>query len=268
VPAVLRRLVLLVAGVIGLSACQVDVVLDIDVEPDGSGTVRLEVVADAGVVDRVPTLAQDLVLDDAIEAGWAVEGPTATDDGGLRIVLTHDFEAIENGEATNLLQSLGPPFNDVELRRGTTGEVTTNQLSGNLGLPGGFDAFADDDLVAAVGAVPFADEIEASGATPAESMTAVVRAGLPGEVLEDGTNGTRLDDGRLEWTVPLDGSIVEWSARTEQAPSEGGAWARPLSIAALVALVAWVGFMSVFILYVAVARYRRARRHRHRPVAR
>jgi len=34
--------------------------------------------------------------------------------------------------------------------------------------------------------------------------------------------------------------------------------------AALVALIAWVGFMTQFIVYVAVARWRRARRYRRR----
>jgi hypothetical protein len=96
-----------------------------------------------------------------------------------------------------------------------------------------------------------------------------VEASLPGEIVEAQTNGT-VRDGVIRWEVPTDGSILEWSARTEQSPSAGGSWARPLSVAALVALVAWVGFMTLFIAFVFLARWRRAwrykRRHRPRPM--
>ena len=79
------------------------------------------------------------------------------------------------------------------------------------------------------------------------------------------TNGTTLDDGSLEWIVPLDGSIAEWRAQSLQAPANNAWWARPLSIAALVFLVAWVVFMIFFIGYVAWARSRRSRRYRQTP---
>ena len=64
------------------------------------------------------------------------------------------------------------------------GEETTLALTGQLTLPAGFDSFADADLLAAVGGTPFADELAASGATPAESMAVTLRADLPGEVEE------------------------------------------------------------------------------------
>ena len=37
----------------------------------------------------MPGLADALVFDDAVAAGWQVDGPTATPEGGLTIVLTH-----------------------------------------------------------------------------------------------------------------------------------------------------------------------------------
>jgi hypothetical protein len=99
---------------------------------------------------------------------------------------------------------------------------------------------------------------------PASAMTAVFRLTIPGQIVDGETNGESLDDGRLQWIAPLDGSILEATARTEQAPSEGGVWARPVSNVALVALIAWVGFMTFFIAYVAIARFRRSRRYRRR----
>ena len=259
----LRRVALLVIGVLALSACRLDVEVEITVEPDGTGEIVVRAVADAELIERVPTIADELVLDDIAAAGWAIDGPTPTANGGLELTLSHDFA--DDKEATNLLRSLGPPFNDPELGRGQTGDTTNNRLTGRFGLPGGFEAFADDELIAAVGAVPFADDFAAAGATPANSLGAVVRADLPGDIVEEETNGTILDDGRIEWIIPIDGiSILEASARTEQAPAEGREWARPVSIVALIALVAWVAFMTLFILYVTFARWRRARRYKFR----
>lgn len=256
------RIVLAVVGIVVLSSCRVDIVLDVSVDPDGTGTMSITATADADVIQRVPTIADDLVLDDIVDAGWVVDGPTPTPDGGLVITFTHPFEGAD--EATNLLRSLGPPFADPELGRGESGDVTTNTFTGKFGLPGGFAAFADEELISAVGGVPFDEEFAAANATPADSITAAVRATLPGEILDDGTNGTVTPDGRLEWSVPMDGSILELSARAEQAPSAGGSWARPLSIVALIALVAWVAFMTVFIGYVTIARWRRSRRYHRR----
>ncbi len=258
----IRRLVALVASAVALGACQIDVAVDVAVEPDGTGTVTVVATADAELVRRVPSLAEDLVLDDVRDAGWVVTGPAPTATGGLSVTFTHDFVSAD--EATNLLRSLGPPFNRMALQRGTPGDEITDQLSGLLGLPGGFADFADDDLIALVGAVPFDAELTASGATPENSMAVEFTASLPGTIVDEETNATVDDDGRLTWTVPLDGSIAELRAVSRQAPSEGGAWARPVSFAALVALIAWVSFMTLFIGYVFFARWRRARRYRRR----
>ncbi len=253
-----------------LASCQLDVAVDIAMEPDGTGTITLVATADADVVRAVPTIADELALDDVVAAGWVVDGPTETPDGGLTLTITHPFTSAQ--DATNLLNSIGPPFNQMAVTRTTVNSTTTNTLGGLLGLPNGFAAFADDDLVTAVGSVPFAEQIEASGATPETSMDVSIRATLPGEVSTDETNGDvggtvdGADRGTaVEWVVPLDGSIAELRAVSEQAPANNAWWARPVSIAALVALVGWVAFMVVFIGYVTWARSQRARRYRRRP---
>ena len=262
--SLIRRVAALFVGVLVLTGCQLDLELDVRVAPDGTGTITFVATADAELVERVPDLATALVLDDIAAAGWLISGPTPTESGGLTLTITHDFESA--AEATNLLRSLGPPYNDPELGRGDTGDTTNNRFTGSFGLPGGFEAFADDDLIAAVGSVPFATEFAETGATPANSMSAVFRLQLPGEIVDDETNPTEvLDDGTMVWQVPLDGiSVLEVSARSEQAPAEGNAWARPLSIVALILLLVWVGFMTLFILYVVAARYRRARQYQRR----
>lgn len=232
-------------------------------EPDGTGTITLVATADAEVMAEVPTLAEELATDDIEAAGWTIDGPTRSTDGGLSITLSHDF--VSDEDATNLLNSLGPPFNQMMVTRNTSGEDTTTRLAGLLGLPDGFESFADEDLVAAVGSVPFAEQIAASGATPESSIGAVIRAELPGQIEADETNGTQLGDNRLEWRAPTDGTILDWRAVSVQSPGDGRWWARPLSILALVLLVAWVALMTLFIGYVVWARWQRT--HRRRPRA-
>lgn len=228
------------------------------VEPDGTGTITVVVNADAELVEAVPTLAEELAFDDIVAAGWAVSGPTELPDGGLTMTLGHSFSS--DDEATNLLNSLGPPFNDMSVTRNSTGEDATNRVSGLLGLPDGFDGFADEDLVAAVGSMPFADQIEANEATPESAIDAVIRVGLPGVVDTEGSNGTDLGDNLLEWSVPTGGEVLEMRAVSVQSPGDDRWWARPVSVVALVALVAWVSFMTIFILYVLWARWQRSRR--------
>ena len=128
----------------------------------------------------------------------------------------------------------------------------------------GFDAFADADLVAAVGGQPFAEQIAASGATPADSLNVTVQALLPGVIEGEQTNVEADANGILAWELPDDGSPALILAQSTQEPGDGQRWARPLSVAALIALVAWVGFMTIFIGYVTVARFRRARAYKHR----
>ena len=254
----IRRLLTLCVCAIALVGCRVDLGVDMTVEPDGTGTITLVATADADVIVAVPTLAEELATDDIVAAGWTIEGPTPLPDGGLTVTVSHDF--VSDEEATNLLNSLGPPFNQMVMTRNTSGDDTTTRLAGLLGLPDGFESFADEDLIAAVGSVPFAEQIAASGATPDSAIGAVFRAELPGRIDADETNGTQLGDNRLEWRAPMDGTILDWRAVTVQSPGDDRWWARPLSIAALVLLVAWVALMTLFIGYVVWARWQRTRR--------
>lgn len=254
----IRRVLILCACIVTLAGCRIDLNVDMVMAPDGTGTITVVATADADVTAAVPTLTDELALDDIVAAGWVVDGPTVVPDGGATITLSHEFSSAE--EATNLLSSIGPPFHQMAVSRNTTGNDTTTRLTGLLGLPDGFEGFADDDLIAAVGSVPFSAQITASGATPESAMNAVIRAQLPGRIDSDKTNGKYLGENRLEWTVPVDGTILDWRAVSVQSPGDDRWWARPLSIVALVALVAWVVFMTLFIGYVVWARWQRTHR--------
>ena len=224
--------------------------------PDGTGTVSVVAVADAELVSEVPDLADDLRLDDAIAAGWDVEGPTPTDSGGLSITLTHDFHTAE--ELANVLNSIGPPLTEMAAARTTQDEVTTNAISGTLVMPDGFSSFSDTELTEAVGGLPFGDRIEASGLTPQEAMSFTLRAALPGELVSAET-GTEAN-GAIQWEAPLDGSQLSVLVQTVQRPASGGSWAGPVSKVALVLLIVWLVLAAAFIAFVAFARRRKSRR--------
>ena len=139
------------------------------------------------------------------------------------------------------------------------GDGATTTLTGQLALSGGFDAFADADLLAAIGGSPYADQITASGATPASALSVTLRASLAGKV-ED-TNGRRRCgshgvDGAASTARTADVRLV-----ARQSPSGGGFWS-VASMVLLVLLVVWLAAATVFIVSVGRARARKAQRRR------
>jgi len=164
---VLRRHLAVVACVVALAGCRVDVEVQLEIGADGTGALVVTATADAEVVQQAPGLAADLRFGDARAAGWRVEGPTATEDGGLTVILRHRVTSAE--EASNLLAGLGPPFQDVRLERTAGEDETTWTLSGQLVLADGFASFADSDLTTAtiVGPAPLTATPSAPASTPA-----------------------------------------------------------------------------------------------------
>lgn len=256
-----RRLTLLVACLLALTACRLDVTVDVAMQPDGTGVVTVDAVADAELVAQVPGLVDDLRLDDAIANGWVVTGPIAAPDGGLSITLEHDFASAE--ELANVMNSIGPPLADIEAARTTVEGQTTNAIRGRLVLPNGYESFADAELLEAVGGLPFSEEFASMNVPPSEAMSFTLRVALPGELVSAET-GTEVGDGVIERTAPLDGSSLDVFTSTVQRPaSEGAGWAQPLSTFAFAALIVWLVLAGTFIAFVAVAR-RNKRRRRQR----
>ena len=142
------------AAMLFLVGCRLDVAVDTTVDADGTGDVVVTGVVDKDVVDRVPGLSGSLVLDDAAAGGSVVEGPVGTPEGGLTVTLRHAFTTVQ--EAANLLNSLGPPFGNVVFEYAATDDDVTVTLNGTLSLPGRtWDAFGDQALLASTGGTPF-----------------------------------------------------------------------------------------------------------------
>ena len=256
------RRALIVISVMVLAGCHVDTTVDISMKADGSGHITLTAVADADVVKQAPGLADDLRFDDAKTAGWTITGPTETPDGGLRAELTHTFANPE--EASALLQSIngsGGPLHSVVLSRRVDQDGTTVSLVGSLRIDG-LTAFADPDVLAAVGATPYADQIAASSQGPSQAVGVTVRATLPGKI--SSATGT-IGGSTVSWIVPLDGSQLDLSTSALDDHGTAKIWG-VASNAALIALVAWCLVAAAFIFWVARQRQRRAHRRNPRAV--
>jgi len=251
----LLRAALAVCGLLALGACKVDVSVHVDVAEDGSGTITLSAIADAEVVARAPGLAEDLQFDDAVAAGWTVEGPTATANGGLQVEITHEFATV--AEATALLQSIngtGGPLHDLAITRVVTDAQVTTFLAGSLRVEGGLEAFADSDLLTAIGGGPYVEQVRDEGLTPSDAVTFTFTADLPGELL----TAEGATPAPMSWTVPMDGTAANVAATTAIARGGNGIWGT-VSTIALVALGAWILVAIAFIAFVAKARRRKAR---------
>ena len=113
-------------------------------------------------------------------------------------------------ELDALLGSLtgeGGPLHEIAVTRATTGSSVRFTVSGTASADGGLAAFADPDLLAAIGATPYADELDARRLTPTDALGMTLRIGLPGVI--ERTGGTVADDGTVTWQIPLDGSTVD-----------------------------------------------------------
>jgi hypothetical protein len=241
------------------AACNVDVNVDVVMREDGSGVVTVTATADPDVVSQAPSLASDLRFDDVRAAGWTVEGPTPTPGGGLQVVLSHPFTT--PAEGTAILAGInGPsgPLHAITLTRTRVKHTTTFSLAGTLQVAGGLDAFSDADLYAAVGATPYNAQIAAAGIEPAQAVTVHFRAKLPGTVqTSTATAGSASAATGLSWAAPLDGTVVDVATlATVKDPTN--VWASPLARGARIAFAVWIVIAGGCILYVVMARRRRA----------
>lgn len=238
------RLTAVIAGlacVVLLSSCRVDSTVSITVDRDGSGSLDVLVVADKDIVEQVPKLATDLDFGDLVNNGWKLTGPEKTEDGGLRVLLTHQFE--NETQASALLTQLNGnrgPFRDVRLTREGKSRDSVWKLSGRLEVTGGLQAFADDQLLQIVGATPYEQTVEEAGLDLGKAISLQVNAKLPGKI--ESTTGVE-QDGVLTWRVATDGTPVDLATSTNEV-DVAGTIGGILSFVARALLVLWLGFIG------------------------
>lgn len=245
-----------------LAGCQLNVEVDVVVEADGSGTIEVTATADAEMVARLPELADQLIFDDLTE--WSANGPTPTDDGELVVTLSSTFATPQ--QLSERLGEIGEPLSAMSAGQATDIEagLTTTAIAGRLQLPENFEAFADDELIALVGGVPF--ERELAGLAPSDALRFELRVALPGEMID--ANGRQIAPGVFSWVAPTDASAIDISASTLLRDSEPPGWARPVATLALLGLIIWLVLSALFIGFVINARRRRIQQRRRNRQAR
>lgn len=241
-----------------LSACKVDVRIDVTADDTGAGTVQVTVDVNAEVVTLIPGLAADIRYDDLVASGWTIEGPLQVNNGGLRVILRYPFES--PAEATRALRQIsGPngPLLDPELKRTVDGRLVSTTLDASLQFVGGLDTFSDPLLTSAIGGAPWSNAAEKLGvAAPMDAVTVTVVARLPGDVKK--STGTEAEGGVI-WTAPTDGTAqsIVVGAVTERV--DGGFWPVLARVTGTI-LGYWLILVGAVILLAVLLRRRRPAR--------
>ena len=195
-----------------LASCRVDTVTLLSVNANGSGTVSVTVTADAAVYKAAPTLKTDVRNDDLTAAGWKMNGPKETKDGGLTVSFSHGFNT--PAEATTLLGQVNGsrgPLKGLALQRSGKNSNSTFTLTGKLEVNGGLEAFADDAALKLLGGAPYADQVKNSGQDLGKVVGIDFTASLPGKIVSTtgSANGTV-----ITWRIPTDGTPTDVATTT------------------------------------------------------
>ena len=100
-------------------------------------------------------------------------GPTATDDGGLQVVLTHTVRHRARKPPRCCASSTDRTARCTTWPSRAPSPTTPSppRSRGTLRVDGGLDAFADPDVLAAIGGSPYADDIAATNLRPTDVVT-------------------------------------------------------------------------------------------------
>jgi len=130
-----------------LPACQVSTSVGVDGRADGSGVVRAVVTLDKDAAGQVPDLGSKLRVDDLRSAGWRVDGPTPTADGGLTVSARKAFATpAEAKTVVDQLSGKDGPFQAFTLRRSRSFAKTRLTFRGTVDLSKGLGSFSDAGL--------------------------------------------------------------------------------------------------------------------------
>jgi hypothetical protein len=239
-----------------LSSCRVDQTISLEINRNGTGKVVVTAIADKAVVDAAPELAADIRTEDLVTAGWKVQGPTPTDDGGLRLEISRSFQ--DPTEATLILgQVNGPrgPLQEAVLTRSGKDTNSVWTLAGRLEVNGGLQAFVDDAAFELLGAAPYAADIQEAGLDLGAVVGLTFTVTLPGNI--ESTTGVQ-NNGVVSWLVPTDGSRVDiaTSSTNVDVVSTVAGVGRVLLLGLL---TLWIAGIAILLLLVFNAQQRRTR---------
>lgn len=185
----MSRLLALLLLLVLASACSVDTTVEVVVREDGSGIVRVRVVADAEAVKAIEaggaTIDAAVRLTDLENGGWRVGTWEKADDGSASLVLSHPFDNVS--EVAGIFAQAsgdGGPLHDVQASRARGLLATEYSVTGQADLENVETGVAgDEELVQALAAqgvdVNVIDQQLLASLQSSFSLELVVK--LPGE---------------------------------------------------------------------------------------
>lgn len=259
----IRRLGILGLLVLTLSACQVDIRVDVTADDAGAGSIQVTIDVDAEAVTLIPGLATDIRYDDLVASGWTIEGPLQVNNGGLRVIVRYPFES--PAEATQALRQIsGPngPLLQPELKRTVDGRLVSTTLDATLQFVGGLDTFSDPILTSTLGTAPWLDASKRlSVQNPMDAVTLTLVARLPGTVKK--TTGTATDGGVI-WNAPTNGTAQSVVVGAVTRRVDGGFWPTIARVSGTI-LGYWLIVLGLLIALLTFVVRRRPARTRRTP---
>ncbi len=160
--AAARRVALLLALVLGLAACQVDIEVGIGFNEDGSGLVTVDVALDQEAVALAPDITSLLLIEDIEDpaSGWSYNDPRIDDQGRTSFSASKPFGSPEQLESV-LAEIFGSDdvFRDFTFERTTSFAQTDYRVTGVVDLSDGPDLFIDPRLTERLGGEPLGQPI-------------------------------------------------------------------------------------------------------------
>ena len=196
-----RRGALLLVLLLGLTACQVDIEVDIGFNEDGSGVVTVDVALNEQAMALNPDITSLLLTEDIEDpaSGWSYNEPRIDEQGRTSFSASKPFSSPQQLELVLAEIFISDDvFRDFTFERDTSFAKIDYRVSGVVDLSGGLDLFTDPELTERLGGEPFGEptpDLESA----LEGVTMRVVLDLPvgperEEVLElGGAQATRLE---------------------------------------------------------------------------
>jgi hypothetical protein len=250
----LALLCVLVAAIVGLAGCSVTTTVGVQVTPNGSGAVTVDVTFGRQAAAAVGGVIGQLKTSDLAAAGWVVAGPKTGPDDSTVVAVTHRFAKLAQipgilGEVAAGTGSAAPFA--LHVTRAGPGDRQTVTATGTVDLSCGLSCFGDAALRKTFGSAVGVNASAFSGpsgrAAARRDFVFHFTLTLPGRLTATGTAARK--GGTLTWTptlwssTPLQATSLIVTAPTTHTtlPADGAKDSGAAVVVAVVALIILVG---------------------------